>query len=104
MRKLLSTALFLFVIGLVSAQSPSLRFDPAWKWAYKGPKPPLFPSPQLPATHPIPEALPMAWQYNDLAFFCKIEVKMEKAARFPIKFRLGDVQYVERLEGKLPSY
>lgn len=48
--------------------------------------------------------MPRAWCYSDLAFFCKVEVKMEKATHFPIKFRLGDVQYVERLEGKIPRY
>lgn len=41
-----------------------------------------------------------AWAYEDLAFFCKIEVQLEKAAKMPIKFRLGEVQEVERLEGK----
>ena len=45
-------------------------------------------------------ALPKAWKYEDLAFFCRLEVKMEKAAKFPIKFRLGEVQYVEKMEGK----
>lgn len=37
---------------------------------------------------------------NDLATFCRLELKLEKAAKFPIKFRLGEVQYVERMEGK----
>ncbi len=57
-------------------------------------------------TNPIPPKtpLPAAWRYHDLAFFCKIEVKMEKAAKFPVKFRLGDVQYVDRLEGKRPFH
>ncbi|MFK7935453.1 MAG: hypothetical protein AB8G22_18200 [Saprospiraceae bacterium] len=41
-----------------------------------------------------------AWSYEELAFFCKIEVQMEKAAKLPIKFRLGEVQQVERMEGK----
>lgn len=41
-----------------------------------------------------------AWSYEDLAFFCKIEVKLEKAVKMPIKFRLGEVQEVERMEGK----
>jgi hypothetical protein len=50
-------------------------------------------------TIPTP-ALPKAWKYEDLAFFCRLEVKMEKAAKFPIKFRLGEVQYVEKMEGK----
>ena len=41
-----------------------------------------------------------AYDYNDLAFFCKIEVKLEKALKLPVKFRLGSVQYVDYLEGK----
>lgn len=38
--------------------------------------------------------------YEDLAFFCRLEVKMEQTLRFPVKFRLGDVAYVDWLEGK----
>ena len=41
-----------------------------------------------------------AYNYDDLAIFCKLEVKMEKAAGLPVKFRLGEVNYVEQLEGK----
>lgn len=48
--------------------------------------------------------LPDMYQYEDLAFFCKWEVKLEKAAQMPVKFRLGDVQYVDWLEGKRPDY
>jgi hypothetical protein len=44
--------------------------------------------------------LPSAYHYKDLAFFCRIEVQMEQAFKFPVKFRLGEVQYVERMEGK----
>jgi hypothetical protein len=40
------------------------------------------------------------YNYDDLAIFCKLEVKMEKASGIPIKFRLGEVNYVEKLEGK----
>ena len=46
-------------------------------------------------------AMPKAWAYEDLAFFCKIEVQMEKATKLPVKFRIGEVQQVERMEGKL---
>ena len=45
--------------------------------------------------------VPKAYSYNDLGFFCKLEVQMEKRAKFPVKVRLGEVQYVERMEGKL---
>lgn len=37
---------------------------------------------------------------NDLALFCRLEFYLEKSVRFPIKIRLGEVQYVEQLEGK----
>ncbi len=45
------------------------------------------------------------WSYqkhyhDDLGFFCKIELQLEQKAKLPIKFRLGEVQYVERMEGK----
>lgn len=43
---------------------------------------------------------PKSYCYRDLAFFCKVEVQLEKASKIPVKFRLGDVQYVDWLEGK----
>ncbi len=33
-------------------------------------------------------------------FFCRIEHNMEQSARFPVRIRLGDVNYVDRLEQK----
>lgn len=45
--------------------------------------------------------IPAAWRYHDLATFCKLEVQMEKTLKIPVKFRLGEVQQVERKEGKL---
>ncbi|MCF8244541.1 MAG: hypothetical protein K9J37_08265 [Saprospiraceae bacterium] len=95
---------FFTVLGVSKAQSVGLHFDPDWKVLYAPPShfsliKNLLDSPASQA----PE-LPQAWRYCDLAFFCKVEVKMEKAALFPIKFRLGDVQYVDELEGKRRSY
>ena len=43
---------------------------------------------------------PNCYSYNDLAFFCKLEVIMEKQTQLPVKFRLGEFNEVERLEGK----
>ena len=37
---------------------------------------------------------------EDLAFFCRLEVKIEKKLLMPFKFRLGEVQYTEQMEGK----
>jgi len=44
--------------------------------------------------------IPKTYCYEDLAVFCKLEVKLEKTFKFPIKIRLGEVNYVEMLEGK----
>ena len=36
----------------------------------------------------------------DLAFFCRLELKMDKAMRTPVRFRLGSQEYVDWLERK----
>lgn len=38
--------------------------------------------------------------FNSLGFFCKKEVQLEKLIAVPIRFRLGSIDYVDRLEGK----
>jgi len=50
-----------------------------------------------------PTSFPQWYSVDQLPFFCKMEVKMEKAIKFPVKVRLGEVQYVEKMEGK-PYY
>ena len=50
-----------------------------------------------------PATFPQWYSENHLPFFCKMEVKMEKTFKFPVKVRLGEVQYVEKMEGK-PNY
>ncbi|MEM1215299.1 MAG: hypothetical protein AAGJ82_06425 [Bacteroidota bacterium] len=44
------------------------------------------------------------YRVADLAFFCRLEVQLEKAARLPVRFRLGDVQQVDYLEGKFEGW
>ena len=47
-----------------------------------------------------PLAVPCVFSVEALPFFCKIEYKMGLNQKLPVKFRLGDVQYVDQLEGK----
>ncbi len=47
--------------------------------------------------------IPLVFCVETLPFFCKIEHKMGVNQKLLVKFRLGDVQYVDELEGKRKS-
>lgn len=47
-----------------------------------------------------PTTLPSPWAYQHLGVFCKLDVQLERRAKFPVLFRLGDVRLVEAWEGK----
>lgn len=104
MRIWIIALVFFASVGLGHAQSAGLRFDPKWRMAGIADEKFSLTKSLSFASNTTQKPMPRAWCYSDLAFFCKMEVKMEKATRFPIKFRLGDVQYVDRLEGKRASY
>ena len=44
--------------------------------------------------------LPGNFYSSQLGFFCRQEIKLEKATGIPFKFRLGSVQQCDWLEGK----
>lgn len=64
---------------------------------------PEGPPGKKPELRAMPE-IPADYSYKNLGIFCKWEVQLEKKARIPVRFRLGEVQYVDRLEGKSPTY
>lgn len=52
---------------------------------------------------PISKSLMSSYHHfsvDRMPFFCKIEYKMGLNQKLPLKFRLGDVRYVDELEGK----
>lgn len=65
----------------------ALRFNPVARADIAMPRPSVM-------------AQPKAYDYHRLALFCKLEVHMDKFFRLPIRVRVGDVQYVDWLEGK----
>jgi len=110
--------LFLFGASLLSAQSltrlegkslAELRYED-WQQrllARRGfLRTPLLTNPEsnYRSTVQARQAAPRVYQYEELAFFCRLEVKLEEAAGLPVRFRLGSVDYVDYLEGKRRRY
>ncbi len=56
--------------------------------------------PLYPTMKTLIKPIPSAYCYEELAVFCKLEVQLEKKFKFPVKIRLGEVNYVDMLEGK----
>lgn len=55
----------------------------------------------LPVKQPLtPKQLPGNFYAKQLPFFCNKELQVQKAVGFPVKFRIGSVEYCDRLEGK----
>lgn len=86
----------IFAAKLASAQ---LAVQPAYK------KSVFNTSSYLPAKKIVPALSPSmmvqpSFYIKNLAFFCRQEIKAEHFTGFPVKFRLGSVQYVDYLERK----
>ncbi|MBI1343587.1 MAG: hypothetical protein GC171_11690 [Terrimonas sp.] len=54
----------------------------------------------LPLLPFISTALPGDYYTRSLGFFCRKEIALEKIVPVPLRFRLGSVDYTDRMEGK----
>lgn len=88
-------------VDLPTFSWPALAFVPTPEAPNQ---PPSYLSLSFITSHTAPQQQPLAYCTADLAFFCRLEVKMEKAAKIPVRFRLGDVQRVDYLEGKMEGW
>ncbi|MGG9970703.1 hypothetical protein ACQ33O_02820 [Ferruginibacter sp. SUN002] len=60
----------------------------------------LSPQTSIVGTSKRVNVIPADFYYTNLGFFCKQEIKIEKATKISLKFRLGSVESCDRLEGK----
>lgn len=44
------------------------------------------------------------YNIDDIPFFCKMEHKIERRSKIPFRFRLGNLNYVNKLENKVNHY
>ena len=49
---------------------------------------------------PSPDRSPRVYNYHEIGIFCKLDVKLDKVSKLPIRCRLGTQEAVDRKEGK----
>ena len=49
---------------------------------------------------PSPDRSPRVYNYHEIGIFCKLDVKLDKVSKIPVRFRLGTQELVDRKEGK----
>lgn len=66
-------------------------------------KPPVSSSFLITPVKSLPPLKPLIapdYYVTQLGFFCKKEMKLEKATKIPFRFRLGSIEDCDRMEGK----
>lgn len=103
--------LFVCVAGYCqNSLDSSLRFEKQITFTQTLNKPAALPtlkvSQNFSSTPPLPtiKALPTGYYYNSIGFFCQKELQVEKALKMPLKFRLGSLNYTDKMEGKGQTY
>jgi hypothetical protein len=95
----------IFVVKITPAQQIPLQPN-----TVKGLQPGSFPRIVLINEQRVEKSMVSPRFYvNNLGFFCKQELKFRAATGLPMVFRLGSLQYCDRMEGKknagiLPAY
>lgn len=93
-----------FKISIINKSIPELQNDDVTYLSYQEASLPSTTA-QKYSTHTMIKTYSKPSPFNGvsarpLALFCRIEVFLEKKNGIPIKFRLGDIDKVDQLEGK----
>jgi hypothetical protein len=105
-KKLLAALLALASSATLSAQTDGADFSPTGFSLIHGTTL-LTPNTALEWKEPSGQTTPgsrVVWPHGPMPFFCRIEHRLGHQMALPLKFRLGDVPYVDRLEGKRRWY
>ena len=105
MKNILLIILF-FISSQLLAQSneapkgkkPAPTFELTNKFSYLESK--VTPIGKHKKTKPNSLMIPKNYSYLNSGIFCKLEHKLEKKSQLPVRVRLGNLEYVNKLEGK----
>ena len=59
---------------------------------------------KIPSDKQYSFVFPMNYTQSAWGFFCKKEWQIEKRTRVPFRFRLGNIDYCNKMEGKINAY